>query len=294
MVKVKMFSSVSSAPEEAVDMPGSMQGRFTMSWILGEAPAFMRQTASDEVIDRVVDAAQKAPNSSNLQCWELCRWLPPNEGEVGGSLFGTTCSGHGSELFVFVARPDLWSQQCGTLEEFDRRGNMPDRAYQYFTKITRIAYTQGCLQVKRLWFPLRGLTQATPREPVGWSDMRVWAHKSTALSAGHFMLAMRAEGFDTCPMESMDSKQIKGSSTCLVWQKSMVVSQEEGQPKGCTEIFRFKRETFCHTVDSHPKHLSSNQFISAQCVYWQGLLAWPISSKYLSVASERAPEQKFV
>ena len=53
------------------------------------------------------------------------------------------------------------------------------------------------------------MTQATPREPIGWADMRVWAHKSTALSAAHFMLAMRAEGFDTCPMEGMDSKRVK-------------------------------------------------------------------------------------
>ena len=51
----------------------------------------------DDVIDRVVDAAQKAPNSSNLQCWELYRVASRREQrKIGKSLSGTTCSCHGS------------------------------------------------------------------------------------------------------------------------------------------------------------------------------------------------------
>ena len=39
--------------------------------------------------------------------------------------------------------------------------------------------------------------------------MRVWAVKSTALACQNIMMGFSAFGFDTCPMEGMDSKRIK-------------------------------------------------------------------------------------
>jgi nitroreductase len=40
-------------------------------------------------------------------------------------------------------------------------------------------------------------------------DMRVVFHKSCALAAQTFMLALANEGYDTCPMEGFDSKRVK-------------------------------------------------------------------------------------
>ena len=252
MVKVKMFSSVQSAPEKAVDMaPMDADAFYQVVDSRRSTRIYAEDSIPEDVIQRVVDAAQKAPNSSNLQCWELYRVnSPENKKRLVDACLGQPAASTASELFVFVARPDLWRRNnAWTLAEFDRRGNMPERAYQYFTKITKIAYTQGLFAwVKRIWFPIRGLTQATPREPIGWADMRVWAHKSTALSAAHFMLAMRAEGFDTCPMEGMDSLRVKSllglpsrAEIC------MVVSAGRRTEKGVYgERFRFHRDTFYH------------------------------------------------
>jgi nitroreductase len=39
--------------------------------------------------------------------------------------------------------------------------------------------------------------------------MRVVVHKSAALAAQTFMLSMKAEGYDTCPMEGFDSVRVK-------------------------------------------------------------------------------------
>ena len=44
---------------------------------------------------------------------------------------------------------------------------------------------------------------------VSESDMRVVVHKSCALAAQTFMIAMANEGYDTCPLEGFDSTQIK-------------------------------------------------------------------------------------
>ncbi len=43
-------------------------------------------------------------------------------------------------------------------------------------------------------------------------DLRVIAHKSTALAAQNFMISMAALGYDTCPMEGLDSKRVKKNS----------------------------------------------------------------------------------
>ena len=44
---------------------------------------------------------------------------------------------------------------------------------------------------------------------VSENDMRVTAHKSCALAAQTFMIAMANEGYDTCPLEGLDSRRLK-------------------------------------------------------------------------------------
>jgi nitroreductase len=99
------------------------------------------------------------------------------------------------------------------LDRLNADPKVPERGKQYYKVITKIAYNQGPLGLlkpfKWLWFNIRGLSKPTPREPIGLGDMDVWAHKSTALAAGTFMLALRAEGFDSCPMEGLDSVRVK-------------------------------------------------------------------------------------
>lgn len=44
---------------------------------------------------------------------------------------------------------------------------------------------------------------------VSENDMRVVVHKTCALAAQTFMLAMADENYDTCPMEGFDSTRVK-------------------------------------------------------------------------------------
>ena len=41
------------------------------------------------------------------------------------------------------------------------------------------------------------------------SDTRIIAHKSAALASQNFMISMAGFGYDTCPMEGIDSLRIK-------------------------------------------------------------------------------------
>ena len=44
---------------------------------------------------------------------------------------------------------------------------------------------------------------------VSETDTRIIAHKSCALAAQTFMIAMAEQGYDTCPMEGFDSRRVK-------------------------------------------------------------------------------------
>jgi nitroreductase len=55
---------------------------------------------------------------------------------------------------------------------------------------------------------IKGLKKVVYRQ-VKKSDMRVVAHKSTALAAQNFLVSMSGYGYDTCSMEGFDSQRVK-------------------------------------------------------------------------------------
>lgn len=48
-----------------------------------------------------------------------------------------------------------------------------------------------------------------PRQPKSKADMRLWANKSSALACENLMLAFRAYGYDTCPIEGLDQRRVR-------------------------------------------------------------------------------------
>lgn len=206
----------------------------------------------EDAVRRVQHSALQAATSSNLQTTEI-HWVrnPEKKQQLVAACLGQPAAATAKELFVVVARPDLWKRNNDwMIAHLKATPDAPERAIQYFTKITRLVYTMGPFGVlgplKRIWFALRGLQQPTPREPVSLADMRTWAQKTAALAAAHFMLGMRAEGFDTCPMEGMDSKRVRQilglpRQACI----TMVLSAGERAEGGVYgPRFRFDAEHF--------------------------------------------------
>ena len=167
MVKVKMFDSVSREAMPAMEMPPLDAHAFhEVVDSRRSVRIYAADGVPDDVVDRCVDAAHKAPNSSNLQCWELHRVSSADKKQaLVEACLGQPAASTAPELFVFVARPDLWKRNNRwMIEEFDRRGDTPERAYQYFRKITKIAYTQGrvCMGETRV-VSAQGVVQAHPQ-----------------------------------------------------------------------------------------------------------------------------------
>src|SRR5690606_38620088 len=81
----------------------------------------------------------------------------------------------------------------------------------YYGKLIPLLYRRS--------FRLAGLVRKTITTTIGLfrpivhqvteSDVRVVVHKTCALAAQTFMIAMANEGYDTCPLEGFDSRKVK-------------------------------------------------------------------------------------
>ena len=198
-----------------------------------------------------------APNSSNLQPWEFY-WVrsAENKEKLISYCLGQPAASTAQELVVAVARPDFWKvNQKRMLALIDEMGEKaPKSVKKYYGKIVPLAYQQGFLSVKgylkKIAMEFRGLKKPTPREPYNKKGMSVWAHKSTALACENLMLSLRAYGYDSCPMEGMDSTRIKkllGLNSPA--EISMVISAGKRAENGVYgKQIRFESKYFIHEV----------------------------------------------
>ena len=153
-------------------------------------------------------------NSSNLQPWEFY-WVKDLEkkNKLINYCLGQPAAATAQELVVCVARPDNWKLNTQTMLDMFKEKELPQAVSTYYTKIVPLAYNQGFWGlfgvIKKISTFFIGFRRPIPREPVSFNDMKIWAQKSTALACQTLMLSLRAFGYDSCPMEGIDSLRIK-------------------------------------------------------------------------------------
>lgn len=111
-----------------------------------------------------------------------------------------------------------------------------ERAFKYYgSQIPQLYFhepTRIWSLVKKLGSFFQGLNKPFPRE-VTQTDTRIVVHKSAALAAQTFMLSMKAEGYDSCPMEGHDSLRIrKFLNLPPDAEVNMVIGVGPGAPEG--------------------------------------------------------------
>lgn len=177
---------------------------------------FDDSTIPEAIVRKCLENGLLAPNSSNLQPWEIY-WVasPEKKRELARCCLSQVAAKKSAELIVLVARTATWRNHARQMVTLFTSGpnKAPSMAVAYYKKIVPFVYTQGVLGIlglsKRVLFFFRGLSAPVIREPVTRSHLRAWAIKSTALAAENIMLSFRAYGYDTCPMEGYDSKRIR-------------------------------------------------------------------------------------
>lgn len=176
-----------------------------------------------EKVKHCLELATLAPNSSNMQLWEFYQITKPElMAKISEACLGQSATVTASEIVVFVTRQDLYKERAKFVLDFEEgnvRRNSPKERQEkrikdrklYYGKLMPFIYARffGILGGLRILLAkLIGLFRPMMRE-VSESDIRVVVHKSCALAAQTFMIAMANEGYDTCPLEGFDSKRIK-------------------------------------------------------------------------------------
>jgi nitroreductase len=176
---------------------------------------FTSEPIPPATIQKALDVAFLAPNSSNLQPWEFY-WVqsPLKKKALVEACFSQNAAATAVELVVAVARIDTWKRNRKLLlETMTSKGKIPSSLRTYYDKVVPMAYTMGPFSLFALlkWpiVNLIGLFRPVPRGPLTAGDVFEVVAKTTALACENFMLALTAQGFDSCPMEGFDEVRIK-------------------------------------------------------------------------------------
>lgn len=176
-----------------------------------------------QVVKKCLELSTLAPTSSNMQLWEFYHIVSPEALKtLASACMGQPAATTAQQMIVFVTRQDKFRQRAKAALEFEKQNiglNSPeDRVLKrmndqqtYYGKVMPFLYAR-C-------FGLLGLLRKTIVNIVGLfrpvvyqvseKDMSTVVHKSCALAAQTFMIAMANEGYDTCPMEGFDSRRVK-------------------------------------------------------------------------------------
>lgn len=164
-----------------------------------------------EVIDKALDAALLAPNSSNLQTWSFY-WIKDQQkkNQLINICLNQSAARTAKELIVAVAIPTLWEKTSKEILSQPVSPNAEKLFTTYYKKIVPFSYGfQLLAPLKWLIINLIGIVRPISRRPWSWHDREEICIKSTALACENFMLAITAQGYSTCPMEGFDECRLK-------------------------------------------------------------------------------------
>jgi nitroreductase len=147
---------------------------------------FQNISIPEEIINRCLDLALLAPNSSNLQPWEFY-WIrtESKKKELAQACHAQPAATTAAELIVCVARTDTWKKNA-------------EKMIRFFSE-EKIQVSQATLHYYETELP----------RTYENTDMLLWSVKSSCLAAENFMLALRSYSFDSCPMEGFDEKKVR-------------------------------------------------------------------------------------
>ena len=174
-------------------------------------------------VKHCIELATLAPNSSNMQLWAFYHITHPETlKKLALACLSQQSATTAQQMVVFVTRQDLYSERAQRVMDLEignvLRNSPPEKQTKrvktwklYYGKVMPILYTRffGILGLfRKIMVNIVGLFRPITYQ-VSENDMRVVVHKTCALAAQTFMLAMANEHYDTCPMEGFDSKKVK-------------------------------------------------------------------------------------
>jgi nitroreductase len=172
------------------------------------------------IVKKCIERGTLAPNSSNLQLWEFYHITNTEKiNKIATACFNQPAARTAKQFVIPIVRKDLWKNRVASNVDFIRSEHEKSKqkddkktkgAIFYYQKILPKIYSVGNIGgwLNNIGTQIKGLKKVVYRQ-VKKSDMRVVAHKSTALAAQNFLVSMSGYGYDTCTMEGFDSLRVK-------------------------------------------------------------------------------------
>lgn len=207
----------------------------------------------EAVIEKALDAALVAPNSSNIQTWEFY-WVksPEPKSYLVKACLSQSAARTAAELVVVVANPKIWKRNQREMIRVLDENNGPKFAYDYYGKLIPFIYGyQWLAPIKWLLWNTVGIFRPMMRKPWSSRDIQEVAIKSAALASENFMLAVSAQGFSTCAMEGFDEARVKSllRLPCSARVVMVISVGEADLERGVWgPQIRFKREWFIKRI----------------------------------------------
>jgi nitroreductase len=174
-------------------------------------------------VKQCLELASLAPNSSNMQLWEFYHISNADVlKQLAVACLSQQSATTARQMVVFVTRQDLYKKRLKDILKLETENVLKNSPLEkqakrvkskqmYYGKVMPMLYIKffGVLGFfRKIIVNVIGLFRPIIYE-VSESDMRVVVHKTCALAAQTFMLAMANENYDTCPMEGFDSRRVK-------------------------------------------------------------------------------------
>jgi nitroreductase len=185
---------------------------------------YYKETPIDpEKVQHCLELASLSPNSSNMQLWEFYHITDPLIlKRLSVACLNQQAATTAQQMVVFVTRQDLYRKRAKKLIELESLNvlkNSPVEKQEkrvktwklYYGYVMPFLYSRflGIFGIfRKILVSIVGLFRPITYQ-VSEADVRVVVHKTCALAAQTFMLAMANEGYDTCPMEGLDSRRVK-------------------------------------------------------------------------------------
>lgn len=214
---------------------------------------FTAMPVPEAVIEKAVNAATLAPNSSNVQTWDFY-WVKsePAKSELRLACFNQSAARTAAELLVLVADRKSWRRSQPQLVQYVASVNAPPPVQSYYRKLIPMVYRQSPFfgWFKSLGAAVVGLFRPVPRGPFSSRDLREVCVKSAALAAENFVLATTAQGFATCMMEGFDEARVRRilKLPCSATVVMVIAVGEEGDNGVWGPRFRIPIDQVFHKV----------------------------------------------
>lgn len=174
---------------------------------------FTDQEVPEDVLNKAFKAAILAPNSSNMQTWNFYHVKnTAKKKELIKACFSQAAARTAKELVVVSADPSLWKRSTPEIIKYAQSVQAPKQVMNYYQNLIPMTYRYGILNSVALFKWIAAsficLFKLVPRYPLFRRDLQEVALKSAALACENFVLALTAQGYDTCMMEGFDKKSV--------------------------------------------------------------------------------------